>query len=49
MKLQEQLQRIQEMMGINNESTEIDWESMPSKQFRKRKAAGFILESHYTV
>jgi len=38
MNLQEQIQRIQEMMGIINESNEIDWESMPSKQFRKRNS-----------
>jgi hypothetical protein len=39
MKLQEQINRIQEMMGITNENLEkidIDWESMPTKQFRKR-------------
>jgi len=38
MKLHENINRIKEMMGIINESTQIDWESMPSKQFRKRNS-----------
>jgi hypothetical protein len=36
MNLQEQINRIQEMMGLISERLDIDWESMPTKQFRKR-------------
>ena len=43
MNIQEQTNRIKQMMGIINESIEIDWESMPSKQLRKRNPNNEII------
>jgi hypothetical protein len=46
MNLQEQINRIQEMMGVISEDSErvdIDWESMPTKQFIKRNSENEVI------